>query len=220
VAVFQWGWGKEIIGLEQTIPIVAFVPLMMFAILFGLSMDYEVFLLSRIREEYLATGNNREAVANGLAKTARVITSAALIMIAVFLSFVTSDQATVKMIGLGLAVAVFVDATIVRLMLVPATMELLGTANWWLPTWHDRLLPHIDGEGRPRADAAPAVAADGPITAAVDSTANTATDQSAPSWTSVGSAQQNQGSDSRGDAATDEASSPSGDNPTSARTSS
>ena len=147
VAVFQWGWGKELIGLHQTIPIVAFVPLMMFAILFGLSMDYEVFLLSRIREEYLASGNNREAVAIGLAKTARVITSAALIMIAVFLSFVTSSQPTVKMIGLGLAVAVAVDATIVRLMLVPATMELLGNANWWLPKPLERLLPHINVEG-------------------------------------------------------------------------
>ena len=125
VAVFQWGWGKGLIGLEQTIPIVAFVPLMMFAILFGLSMDYEVFLLSRIREEYDKSGNNREAVAIGLAKTARVITSAALIMIAVFLSFVTSDSPTVKMIGLGLAVAVAVDATIVRLMLVPHSRQKL-----------------------------------------------------------------------------------------------
>ncbi|MGZ7018969.1 MAG: MMPL family transporter [Acidimicrobiia bacterium] len=147
VAVFQWGWGKNLIGLKETIPIVAFVPLMMFAILFGLSMDYEVFLLSRIREEYLASGNNREAVAIGLAKTARVITSAALIMIAVFLSFVTSPNPTVKMIGLGLASAVFVDATIVRLMLVPATMELLGNANWWLPKPLERLLPHINVEG-------------------------------------------------------------------------
>src|SRR6185436_5589713 len=151
VAVFQWGWGKGLIGLKETIPIVAFVPVMMFAILFGLSMDYEVFLLSRIREEYLASGNNREAVATGLAKTARVITSAALIMIAVFLSFVTSDNATVKMIGLGLAVAVLVDATIVRLMLVPATMELLGDANWWLPEPLERLLPHINVEGTPPA---------------------------------------------------------------------
>ena len=147
VAVFQWGWGKEIIGLHETIPIVAFVPLMMFAILFGLSMDYEVFLLSRIREEYDASGNNREAVAIGLAKTARVISSAALIMIAVFLSFVTSPDPTVKMIGLGLAVAVLVDATIVRLMLVPATMELLGNANWWLPKPLDRVLPHINVDG-------------------------------------------------------------------------
>ncbi len=155
VAVFQWGWGKGLIGLEETIPIVAFVPVMMFAILFGLSMDYEVFLLSRIREEFDKSGNNREAVAIGLAKTARVITSAALIMIAVFLSFVTSDQPTVKMIGLGLAVAVAVDATIVRLMLVPATMELLGNANWWLPKWLDKVLPHINVEGTPTTEPAP-----------------------------------------------------------------
>jgi putative drug exporter of the RND superfamily len=159
VAVFQWGWGKGLIGLHETIPIVAFVPLMMFAILFGLSMDYEVFLLSRIREEYDASGNNREAVAIGLAKTARVISSAALIMIAVFLSFVTSPVPTVKMIGLGLAVAVLVDATVVRLMLVPATMELLGNANWWLPRWLDKVLPHINVEGssttRPPASAEP-----------------------------------------------------------------
>jgi RND superfamily putative drug exporter len=160
VAVFQWGWAKELIGLHQTVPIVAFVPLMMFAILFGLSMDYEVFLLSRIREEYLASGDNREAVASGLAKTARVISSAALIMIAVFLAFVTSPEPTVKMLGLGLAVAVFVDATIVRLLLVPATMELLGKANWWLPRWLDRVLPHLDVEGSP----APAVPeADAPM---------------------------------------------------------
>jgi RND superfamily putative drug exporter len=153
VAVFQWGWGKGLIGLQETIPIVAFVPVMMFAILFGLSMDYEVFLLSRIREEFDKSGNNREAVAIGLAKTARVITSAALIMIAVFLSFVTSPEPTVKMIGLGLAVAVLVDATVVRLMLVPATMELLGNANWWLPKWLARVLPHINVEGTPRPEA-------------------------------------------------------------------
>jgi RND superfamily putative drug exporter len=151
VAVFQWGWGKGLIGLQQTVPIVAFVPLMMFAVLFGLSMDYEVFLLSRIREEYLASGDNRAAVAAGLAKTARVITSAALIMIAVFLSFVGSPLATVKMIGLGLAVAVAVDATVVRIVLVPATMELLGDANWWFPHRLDRLLPHIEVEPAPTA---------------------------------------------------------------------
>ncbi len=195
VAVFQWGWGKELIGLRETIPVVAFVPLMMFAILFGLSMDYEVFLLSRIREEYLASGNNREAVAIGLAKTARVITSAALIMIAVFLSFVTSPNPTVKMIGLGLASAVFVDATIVRLMLVPATMELLGNANWWLPKPLEKLLPHINVEG-----------------------SSTPAPQIARSWTSVGSAQQNHGSSRRGVSATSV--SPSGASPTSERSAS
>ena len=143
VAVFQWGWGRSLIGLHQSVPIESFVPLMMFAILFGLSMDYEVFLLSRIREEFLRTGDNRESVAAGLTATARVITSAALIMIAVFLSFLASDQPVVKMMGLGLAVAVLVDATLVRLVLVPATMELAGKANWWFPKTLDRIVPHI-----------------------------------------------------------------------------
>jgi putative drug exporter of the RND superfamily len=144
VAIFQWGWGKGLIGLQETVPIVAFVPVMMFAILFGLSMDYEVFLLSRIREDYDRTGDSHESVVNGLAATARVITSAALIMISVFLAFVTNPSPTVKMIGLGMAVAVFIDATVVRMMLVPATMALVGKANWWLPGWLDRVLPHIE----------------------------------------------------------------------------
>jgi len=143
VKVFQWGWGKDLIGLETTVPIVSFIPLFMFAVLFGLSMDYEVFLLSRVREEYLATGNNEESVITGLAATARVITSAALIMICVFGGFVLGDDPTIKMMGLGLATAIFVDATIVRVILVPATMKLLGDANWWLPSWLDRRLPHL-----------------------------------------------------------------------------
>jgi RND superfamily putative drug exporter len=147
VAVFQWGWAKGLIGLDETISVAPFVPVMMFAILFGLSMDYEVFLLSRIREEYLRSGDSHESVVIGLANTARVITAAASIMIAVFLSYVTNPVPTVKMIGLGLAVAVFVDATVVRMILVPATMELLGKANWWLPRWLDRILPHINVEG-------------------------------------------------------------------------
>jgi RND superfamily putative drug exporter len=146
VAVFQWGWLKSVIGLQETEPIVAFVPMMMFAILFGLSMDYEVFLLSRIREDYQRTHDNLDSVVNGLASTARVITSAALIMISVFLAFVPNPDPTVKMFGLGLAVAVLVDATIVRLVLVPATMELLGDANWWLPRWLGRILPKIEIE--------------------------------------------------------------------------
>ena len=141
VMVFQWGWGADLIGLESTVPILSFIPLFMFAILFGLSMDYEVFLLSRIREEYLRTGDNDEAVVRGLATTARTITSAALIMVAVFGSFVLGSDPLAKMLGLGLATAIAVDATIVRLVLVPATMKLLGHANWWLPSWLDGLLP-------------------------------------------------------------------------------
>ncbi|MDQ6839749.1 MAG: MMPL family transporter [Actinomycetota bacterium] len=146
VLVFQEGWGKGLIGLSGTVPIVAFVPVIMFAVLFGLSMDYEVFLISRIKEEYEKSGDSRQSVVTGLAATARVITAAALIMIAVFLSFVTNPDPTVKMIGLGMAVAVFIDATIVRMMLVPSTMELAGKANWWLPAWLDRVLPHIHVE--------------------------------------------------------------------------
>ncbi|MGI9607727.1 MAG: MMPL family transporter [Acidimicrobiales bacterium] len=147
VMVFQWGWGKGLIGLEATVPIVAFMPMFMFAILFGLSMDYEVFLLSRVREEYLATGDNDRSVIHGIASTARVITSAALIMISVFLGFVLGDDPVIKMMGLGLATAIFVDATIVRMVLVPATMKLMGEANWWIPGWLDRILPTIDIEG-------------------------------------------------------------------------
>ncbi|HEX8771383.1 MAG TPA: MMPL family transporter [Acidimicrobiales bacterium] len=146
VVVFQWGWGKGVIGLDNTVPIVAFVPVMMFAVLFGLSMDYEVFLISRIKEEYVKSGNSRQSVVTGLASTARVITAAALVMISVFLSFVPNPDPTVKMIGLGMALAVFVDATIVRMVLVPATMELAGKANWWLPRWLDRILPNIHVE--------------------------------------------------------------------------
>ena len=147
VMVFQWGWGMGIIGLEATVPIVSFIPMFMFAVLFGLSMDYEVFLLSRVREEYLITGDNDRSVIHGIASTARVITSAALIMISVFLGFVLGEDAVIKMMGLGLAVAIFVDATIVRVVLVPATMKLMGDANWWIPDWLDRLLPTIDIEG-------------------------------------------------------------------------
>jgi RND superfamily putative drug exporter len=147
VAVFQWGWGKGLIGLDATVPVVAFLPMMLFAILFGLSMDYEVFLLSRVREEYLRSGDNETGVIEGIAATARVITSAALIMISVFAAFVLSEDVAVKMFGLGLATAVFVDATIVRLVLVPATMKLLGDWNWWLPTWLDRRLPHLEIDG-------------------------------------------------------------------------
>jgi len=147
VAVFQWGWGKGLIGLEHTVPINPFLPLMMFAILFGLSMDYEVFLLSRVREEYVSTGDSHQSVVGGLSSTARVITSAALIMMSVFGAFVLGDDVNGKMFGIGLSVAVFLDATLVRMVLVPATMSLIGRANWWLPAWLDRILPHLDLEG-------------------------------------------------------------------------
>ncbi|MET9622295.1 MMPL family transporter [Streptomyces sp. NPDC006464] len=141
VAVFQWGWGGALIGLEATVPIVSFIPMFLFAILFGLSMDYEVFLLSRVREEYLRTGDNGTAIVEGVSRTARIITSAALIMVAVFLSFVVAEDPSTKMFGLGLATAIFIDATVVRMVLVPATMTLLGRTNWWLPKWLDRMLP-------------------------------------------------------------------------------
>jgi putative drug exporter of the RND superfamily len=147
VAVFQWGWLQGMFGVEETVPIVSFMPMMLFAILFGLSMDYEVFLLSRVREEYLKRRDNEAAVVEGISATARVITSAALIMISVFAAFILSDDVVVQMFGLGLATAVFVDATIIRLVLVPATMKLLGDWNWWLPAWLDRLLPRLDIDG-------------------------------------------------------------------------
>ena len=147
VMVFQWGWGAGLIGLESTVPILPFIPMFMFAILFGLSMDYEVFLLSRVREEYLTTGDNDSSVVAGIATTGRVITSAALIMISVFLGFVAGDDPTAKMLGLGLATAILVDATVVRMVLLPATMKLLGDANWWIPRWLDRLLPTITVAG-------------------------------------------------------------------------
>jgi RND superfamily putative drug exporter len=147
VAVFQWGWGNELVGVDTTVPISPFLPMIMFAILFGLSMDYEVFLLSRVREEYVRTGDSHRSVVDGLASTARVITSAALIMISVFAAFLLTPDVEVKMFALGLTVAVLVDATVVRMVLVPATMALMGDANWWLPGWLDRILPHMDVEG-------------------------------------------------------------------------
>jgi RND superfamily putative drug exporter len=170
VAVFQWGWAKGLVGLDATVPVNPFVPMIMFAVLFGLSMDYEVFLLSRVREEYLRSGDSHQSVVDGLTATARVITSAALIMICVFLAFVATDDVTVKMFGLGLATAVFVDATLVRMVLVPSTMSLLGSANWWLPGWLDRLLPHMDLEGGDfGAETEPTVGSiEEPVTVAVE----------------------------------------------------
>jgi RND superfamily putative drug exporter len=147
VMVFQWGWAGELLGVSGQAPIEPWAPMMLFAIVFGLSMDYEVFLLSAVREAYDRTGDNAEAVVEGLASTARVITAAAAIMVSVFGTFVLSDVRELKLIGLGLAVAVAIDATLVRVVLVPATMELLGNANWWLPRWLDRLLPRVRVDG-------------------------------------------------------------------------
>ena len=147
VAVFTWGWLRELVGLREAVPLESIVPMLMFAIVFGLSMDYEVFLLSRVREEWRIGGDSRGSVVRGLTATARVISAAAAIMVSVFLAFTLSDDPVVKMIGLGLAVAVFLDATVIRLVLVPATMSLLGDLNWWLPRWLDRVLPHVDLEG-------------------------------------------------------------------------
>src|SRR5581483_11853827 len=150
VVIFQWGWFSGVVGIEKG-PIETFLPMMMFAILFGLSMDYEVFLISRVREEYVRTGNNAAAVSHGLAATARVITAAAAIMVGVFITFVFGPERTIKEFGVGLATAIFVDATIVRLVLVPSTMELLGDRNWWLPRWLDRVMPHVSVEAPPEA---------------------------------------------------------------------
>lgn len=150
VAIFQWGWGKDLVGIAGGAPIEPFLPMMLFAIVFGLSMDYEVFLLSRIKEEFDESGDAVESVADGLAATARVITAAAAIMVVVFGSFLLEENRIIKMFGTGLATAVFLDATLVRMLLVPATMELLGARNWWIPKWLDRVLPQINVEGKAR----------------------------------------------------------------------
>jgi putative drug exporter of the RND superfamily len=147
VAVFQWGWGVELLNLGDSAPVEAWAPMMLIAIVFGLSMDYEVFLLSRIKEEYDYTGDNASAVSEGLARTARVITAAAAIMVCVFGSFVLGDSRELQLFGFGLAAAVLIDATLVRMVLVPSLMELLGDRNWWLPNWLDRRLPHLTIEG-------------------------------------------------------------------------
>jgi putative drug exporter of the RND superfamily len=165
-AVFQLGWGSSLIGLDHSIPIVSFVPLLMFAILFGLSMDYEVFLLTQMREHYERYGDERRAVVEGLANTGRVITSAAAIMVCVFTSFVLNGDPVVKEFGVGLAVAIAIDSTLVRCLLVPAVMVLLGRRAWWLPRWMDRVIPHISIEGEEyfaKRDAARSVATPTPV---------------------------------------------------------
>ena len=146
VAIFQWGWGESILGFTSEGTIASYVPLFLFSILFGLSMDYEVFLLSRMREDYLRTGSNELAVAQGLEATARTITSAALVMVTVFAAFASSRVLPFKQMGFGLAAAVFLDAAIIRTVLVPAAMKLMGDWNWWMPKWLDRFLPTIELE--------------------------------------------------------------------------
>ncbi|GAA3983647.1 MMPL family transporter [Streptomyces plumbiresistens] len=147
VAVFQWGWGGPALGVSGKVPIESYVPMMMFAIIFGLSMDYEIFLLSRVHEAWLRTGDAKASVAHALEITARVISCAALIMVSVFAAFIVSDNIVVKMLGLGLAVSVLIDATVVRLLMVPAVLTLLGRHAWWTPRPLDRILPHFDTEG-------------------------------------------------------------------------
>ncbi len=147
VAVFQWGWGRSIIGVSENVPIESYVPMMMFAIVFGLSMDYEIFLLSRVKEVWEKTRDSGHAVAAGLASTARVITAAALIMVSVFAAFVTSNQVVIKMMAVGLAASILIDATVVRLLLVPSAMSILGDSSWYIPRWLDRIIPRLEAEG-------------------------------------------------------------------------
>jgi RND superfamily putative drug exporter len=157
-AVFQWGWGASLLGIDKTGPIEAFVPVLMFAIVFGLSMDYQVFLVSRIYEEWHRRGDNREAVTHGLAATGRTITAAAAIMVLVFGAFILGGERVIELFGLGLAGAVFLDALVVRSVLVPGLMLLAGKANWWLPKSLDRIIPHLNVEGSVRDDPVPAAA--------------------------------------------------------------
>ena len=157
VAIFQWGWGASLIGLHTTLPIPAYVPMLVFAIVFGLSMDYEVFLLSRVHEAWVATGDAHRSVAIGIGSTARVITTAAAIMVVVFASFVLNVDPTVKMLAIGMAFAVLIDASLVRMILVPSVMSLLGEHAWWMPRWLEPIVPHLELEGSIEpADAMPA----------------------------------------------------------------
>jgi putative drug exporter of the RND superfamily len=164
VAIFQWGWGSTLVGIPTTLPIPAYVPMLVFCIVFGLSMDYEVFLLSRIHEAWILTRDAHRAVAIGIGGTARVITTAASIMVVVFASFVLSTDPTVKMLAIGMAFAVLIDATLVRMVLVPSIMSLLGRHAWWMPHWLEPVVPHLHLEGSAAAEvaAAGAIGAAGP----------------------------------------------------------
>jgi RND superfamily putative drug exporter len=164
VAIFEWGWAKGAIGLSSTLPIPAYVPMLVFCIVFGLSMDYEVFLLSRVHEAWIATGDAHRSVAIGIGSTARVITTAAAIMVTVFASFILNDQIAVKMLAIGMAFAVFIDASLVRMILVPAIMSLLGAKAWWMPRWLEPILPQLHLEGSElAATAGPGAAQPSPV---------------------------------------------------------
>ena len=156
VAVFQWGWFGDLLGVPATGPVISFLPVILMAVLFGLAMDYEVFLVSRMREEYVHGASPREAVVTGARHAARVVVAAALIMFSVFASFVTIEDVIVKAIAFGLAVGILVDAFLVRMTLVPAVLALLGRSAWWLPRWLDRALPDLDVEGARLGSAVPA----------------------------------------------------------------
>ena len=162
VAIFQWGWGASLIGVHTTLPIPAYVPMLVFAIVFGLSMDYEVFLLSRVHEAWIETGDPHRAVAVGIGATARVITTAAAIMVVVFASFVLSTDPTVKMLAIGMAFAVLIDASLVRMILVPSVMALLDARAWWMPRWLEPIVPHLQLEEGSAAPASAAEPADRP----------------------------------------------------------
>jgi RND superfamily putative drug exporter len=173
VAIFQWGWGASLIGLHTTLPIPAYVPMLVFAIVFGLSMDYEVFLLSRVHEAWVATGDPHRSVAIGIGSTARVITTAAAIMVVVFASFVLNVDPTVKMLAIGMAFAVLIDASLVRMMLVPSVMALLGEHAWWMPRWMEPIVPHLQLEGSTEPAAVEEVAPEPVAEAAPQATAET-----------------------------------------------
>ncbi len=168
VAIFQWGWGASLIGLQSTLPIPAYVPMLVFCIVFGLSMDYEVFLLSRVHEAWLVTRDPHRSVAIGIGATARVITTAAAIMVVVFTSFVLNPDPTVKMLAIGMAFAVLIDASLVRMVLVPSVMALLGEHAWWLPRWLEPVVPNLQLEGDAATTRPAAAAAVGSPTAPTD----------------------------------------------------
>jgi RND superfamily putative drug exporter len=180
VAIFQWGWGASLIGLHSTLPIPAYVPMLVFCIVFGLSMDYEVFLLSRIHEAWIATRDAKRSVAIGIGATAKVITTAAAIMIAVFTSFVLDTDPTVKMLAVGMAFAVLIDASLVRMVLVPSVMTMLGSTAWWMPRWLEPIVPRLQPEGSTAS-----AAGDGGEPASPDEQ-ESGTGQPAPSWDGPG----------------------------------